>query len=249
VVSITNNDHYKVITLNNGSTINTKALVITTGVEYRHLPAEGAQDFTGAGVYYGAAMTEASICKGKSVFIVGGGNSAGQGAVYLSKFAKEVKILIRRPDLTSSMSSYLIDQINDIDNIEVIGHREVVKVCGDTDRIERLIIKNREEDTTYEVAADALFIFIGARPRTDWLAEGDIMRDDRGFVITGPELLSTTERRKSWTEERNPFLLETCRPGVFAAGDVRSGAKNRVASAVGEGAMAIKFVHEYLATI
>ncbi|MEL6140381.1 MAG: FAD-dependent oxidoreductase [Bacteroidota bacterium] len=249
VVSITTNDHYKTLSLDNGSTINTKALVITTGVEYRHLPAEGAEDFTGAGVYYGAAMTEANICKDKQVYIVGGGNSAGQGAVYLSKFAEEVKILIRRPDLSSSMSSYLIDQINDIDNIEVIGHREVVKVCGDTDRIERLVIKNREDDTTYEVHADALFIFIGARPRTDWLAEGDILRDKRGFVITGPEILSTGERRKTWQQDRNPYLLETCRPGIFAAGDVRSGAMNRVASAVGEGAMAIKFVHEYLATV
>ena len=176
-----------------------------------------------------------------------GGNSAGQGAVYLSKFAKHVTIIVRKPDLTSSMSSYLIEQIDNIDNITVQGYREVVKVCGDGDHIERLVLENTEDKSTEEVQADALFIFIGARPHTEWLERGQIMTDKRGFVITGRDLLASAERRKGWPLERNPFLLETCQPGIFAAGDVRSGAMNRVASAVGEGAMAIKFVHEYLA--
>lgn len=240
---------YKILTLDDGSQLTTRAVILTTGVQYRRLPAEGADDFTGAGVYYGAAMTEANACRGQRVFIVGGGNSAGQGAVYLSKFAKEVNILVRKPDLSSSMSSYLIDQINGIDNINVVGRREITKVCGEEGRLRRLVVHNLEDDSSQEEQADALFIFIGARPRTDWLASEAIMVDDRGFIITGRELLATSERRKSWREDRNPFLLETCQPGVFAAGDVRSGAMNRVASAVGEGAMAIKFVHEYLAQV
>lgn len=240
-------DNYKILTLDDGSRVKTKAVIVTTGVQYRHLPAEGADDFTGAGVYYGAAMTEANACRNKEVYVVGGGNSAGQGAVYLAKYATQVTILIRKPDLSSSMSSYLIDQINALDNVRVEGYRQIEKVCGEEDRLRELTIRNLQEDSTYTVPADALFIFIGARPRTDWLAAGEVMRDDRGFLITGRDLIATAERRKSWHEERDPFLLETCRPGIFAAGDVRSGAMNRVASAVGEGAMAIKFVHEYLA--
>ena len=240
-------DKYKILTLDDGSKVKTRSVILTTGVEYRHLPAEGADRFTGAGVYYGAAMTEAKACENQTIYIVGGGNSAGQGAVYLSKFAREVNILVRKPDLTSSMSSYLIEQIDEIPNIRVHGHREIVKVCGEGDHIERLVIKNLAEDFTFEVDADALFIFIGARPRTEWLQSGEVMTDKRGFVITGRDLLQSDVRRAGWPLERNPYLLETCQPGIFAAGDVRSGAMNRVASAVGEGAMAIKFVHQYLA--
>lgn len=238
---------YRVLKLDDGSQIKTKAVILTTGVEYRKLPAAGADRFAGAGVYYGAAMTEAKACENRKIFIVGGGNSAGQGAVYLSKFAREVNILIRKPDLTSSMSSYLIDQIDGIDNIHVHGFRQIEKVCGDDDHVERLVIQNLEDDSTFEEDADAVFIFIGARPRTDWIERGKILTDNRGFVITGRDLLTTEKRQRSWPLERSPFLLETCQPGVFAAGDVRSGAMNRVASAVGEGAMAIKFVHQYLA--
>lgn len=247
VADIRIQDNYKILTLDDGSEVQSRAVILTTGVEYRHLPAEGADKFTGAGVYYGAAMTEARACENQTLYIVGGGNSAGQGAVYLSKFAKEVNILVRRPDLTSSMSSYLIDQIDGIDNIHVHGFREIVKVCGDDDRVERLVIKNVSDDSTFETPADAVFIFIGARPRTEWIERGQIMTDKRGFVLTGRDIIATADRAKNWPLEREPFLLETCQPGIFAAGDVRSGAMNRVASAVGEGAMAIKFVHEYLA--
>jgi len=240
-------DNYKTLTLDDGSEVKTRALILTTGVQYRHLPAEGADKFSGAGVYYGAAMTEAKASENKLIYVVGGGNSAGQGAVYLSKFAREVHILIRRPDLTSSMSSYLIDQIDAIDNITVHGHREIKKVCGDDGRVAQLTIEDLQASSTYDTDADAVFIFIGARPRTEWIERGQIMTDERGFVVTGRDLTATAERAKSWPLERAPFLLETCQPGIFAAGDVRSGAMNRVASAVGEGAMAIKFVHEYLA--
>ncbi|WP_116125417.1 FAD-dependent oxidoreductase [Lewinella sp. IMCC34183] len=246
VTNIEIRDNYKILTLDDDSQVKTKTVILTTGVQYRMLEAEGADRFNGAGVYYGAAITEAKACENQNVFVVGGGNSAGQGAVYLSKFARHVTILIRKPDLTSSMSSYLIDQIDEIENITVQGYREVIKVCGDDDHLQRLVLQNLEDDSTYEIDADALFIFIGARPRTEWLEAGQIMTDKRGFVITGRDLLASPSRRKGWSLERNPFLLETCQPGIFAAGDVRSGAMNRVASAVGEGAMAIKFVHEYL---
>lgn len=247
VTSIETEGNYKKITLADNAIINSKSVIITTGVDYRRLPAEGVDQFTGAGVYYGAATTEAHGCRNKEVYIVGGGNSAGQGAVYLSQFAKKVNILIRKPDLSVSMSSYLIDQINAIDNIEVHGRRQVAKAQGDG-HLEHLCIENLDDGSLYEVRADSLFIFIGARPFTQWL-EGHVIRDKKGFVETGKELLQYEEFKKVWKKNREPFFLETCEPGIFAAGDVRAGAMNRVASAVGEGAMAIKFVHEYLAEI
>ena len=247
VTKIEVDGNYKKITLGDGNTINTRSVVVCTGVDYRRLPAEGADNFTGAGVYYGAAMTEANSCRNKTVYVVGGGNSAGQGAVYLSQFATEVNILIRKPDLTSSMSSYLIDQIDGIENIHVRPYRQVTKVCGETS-VERLVLENLEDKTHYEVPADALFIFIGARPYTDWIKE-QLICNEKGFIETGRELYRYYQFQKVWKRQREPLLLETCSPGIFAAGDVRAGAMNRVASAVGEGAMAIKFVHEYLAEI
>ncbi|MCR9101073.1 MAG: FAD-dependent oxidoreductase [bacterium] len=247
VSSISTDGQYKTIHLADGSTINTRAVVITTGVDYRKLPAEGAADLTGAGIYYGAAMTEANACRDKEVYIVGGGNSAGQGAVYLSQFAKIVRILIRKPDLTATMSSYLIDQINAIPNIEVHGRRQVLQAKGNG-HLEALLLENMEDQSAFEVPADALFIFIGARPYTDWL-DGQIIRNQKGYLKTGNDLMADPAFAKIWKRDREPFLLETCVPGIFAAGDVRAGAMNRVASAVGEGAMAIKFVHEYLAEV
>ncbi|MDX1941430.1 MAG: FAD-dependent oxidoreductase [Saprospiraceae bacterium] len=247
VISIETDNNYKILTLGDGSKISTKSVVITTGVDYRKLPASGVDNFTGAGIYYGAAMTEANACRNKKVYVVGGGNSAGQGAVYLSQFAEKVTILIRREDLSSTMSSYLIDQIKAIEKIEVIGGREVVETCGN-EHLQKLVIQNVDDNSTYDVEADALFIFIGAKPFTDWL-DDKLIRDQRGYLITGRDLLLDQRFNKVWKKEREPFLLETCMPGIFAAGDVRSGAMNRVASAVGEGAMAIKFVHEYLAEV
>ncbi len=247
VESIQIEGNYKKLTLADGSVVNTKSIILAMGVDYRRLPAGGAERFTGAGVYYGAAMTEAQACKGKKVFVVGGGNSAGQGAVYLSQFAEKVTIIIRREDLTSSMSSYLIDQINSIPNIEVAGKREVVEADGN-EHLEALRIQNVETGEVYTEPADVLFIFIGARPVTEWL-DDRLLLDQKGFLYTGRDLRQHPNYKKVWKHTREPFFLETCQPGIFAAGDVRSGAMNRVASAVGEGAMAIKFTHEYLAEI
>lgn len=170
VTDIEIQDDYKILTLDDDSQVRTRSVILTTGVQYRMLEAEGAEKFSGAGVYYGAATTEAKASENKDIFVVGGWNSAGQGAVYLSKCAQHVTILIRKPDLTGSMSSYLIDQIDAIDNITVQSYREVLKVCGDDDHVKQLMLLNTEDGTTEEVRPDALFIFIGARPRTEWLA-------------------------------------------------------------------------------
>jgi thioredoxin reductase (NADPH) len=238
---------YKTILLADGARIVARSIIITTGVDYRRLEGDGLEAFTGAGVYYGAAMTEAYACREKQVYIVGGGNSAGQAAVYLAQFANKVHILIRKPDLRSSMSAYLIDQINALPNIEVQGCREVAGAKGGN-HLEQLLIQDVSSGEHQEVSADALFIFIGARPFTDWLKR-HIIVSEKGYIETGRDLLRYPDFKKTWKREREPFFLETIRPGIFAAGDVRAGAMNRVASAVGEGAMAIKFVHEYLAEV
>jgi len=245
VTGIETQGQYKTVCLSDGNAVSTKSVIITTGVAYRRLPAPGVDDLAGAGVYYGAATTEANACLDKDVYVIGGGNSAGQGAVYLSKFAKRVHILIRRPDLSATMSSYLIDQINGIENIQVLGQSQVLGASGDG-YLKDIQIENMVDGSQRTADAGALFIFIGAKPYTDWLKDR-VIRNPRGFIETGKELELHASFKKVWKLERRPFLLETCIPGVFAAGDVRAGAMNRVASAVGEGAMAIKYVHEYLA--
>lgn len=241
---IRSNDQYKTIELANGQEINALSVVITTGVNYRKLDTKGVSDFTGAGIYYGSAMTEVQSCKNEQVYIVGGGNSAGQAAVYLAGFAEKVSIAIRGASPTKSMSQYLIDQIEDIDNIDVLPNTEVTNAFGDG-RLQELELTNSESGRPQKVKAAALFIFIGARPYTGWIGL-DILKNDRGFIETGRDLQGYDEFKKIWKLERSPFLLESSSPGIFAAGDVRAGAMNRVASAVGEGAMSIKFVHEYL---
>ena len=225
--------------------MNAKTIIISTGVDYRKHPAKGIDEFTGAGIYYGAATTEAASCENEEIYIVGGGNSAGQAAMYLSKFAKKVYIVVRKPDLSSSMSHYLIDQITATPTIEVIENTDITEVTGGK-RLSEVVLVNGDTGKEEKRSAAALFIFIGAKPMTDWL-HLDIIKDKRGFLETGPSLIRYKDFRKNWKLKRDPLLLETCIPGVFAAGDVRSGAMNRVASAVGEGSMAIKFVHEYLA--
>lgn len=245
VVSIEVNDGYKIIHLRDETMVKAKCIVITTGVVYRKLDVKGVSDFTGAGVYYGAAMTEAAECSNKEVYISGGENSAGQAAMYVANYAKHVTILIRRDSLTSSMSQYLIDQIDKTPNITVASHSEVVEAQGDT-HLERLHLKDTQTGEIREVVAHALFVFIGARPYTGWL-ESTILKTDRGFIETGKELMLNPEFKRVWHEKREAALLETCSPGIFAAGDVRACAMNRVASAVGEGAMSIKMIHEYLA--
>ena len=225
--------------------IRARAVILATGVDYRKLDEPGIAERTGAGVYYGAAMTEAAACADQDVYIVGGGNSAGQAAMYLSRFAARVRICIRGADLTKSMSAYLIEQIDQTPRIEVLSGTRVVGAGGEG-RLESLVLARGDERE--EVPAGALYIFIGARPYTDWLGDA-VATDPRGFVRTGADLAEEADFRTSWKLERSPLPLETGRPGIFAAGDVRAGAMNRVAAAVGEGAMAIKLVHEYLATV
>ena len=247
VKDIRQKDGYKKIILDNETCIDSHAVVITTGVDYRKLETKGIADFTGAGIYYGAAMTEAVAFREKEVFVVGGGNSAGQAAMYLSKFAKNVYILVRKADLVSTMSTYLIDQLATRPNIHVMGKKEISEACG-SGKLEELTIEDVETKNRETRKADALFIFIGARPYTDWIGL-DIIKDEKGFLETGRDLKTYSNFNKIWKQDRDPYLLETSCPGIFAAGDVRAGAMNRVASAVGEGSMAISFVHKYLAEV
>lgn len=247
VVNIELRDKYKIVHLEGGTEVPALSVIIATGVDYRQLDAKGIKDFTGAGVYYGAAMTEAHACMNKDVYIIGGGNSAGQSAMYLSQFAKNVYILIRRDSLRSSMSHYLIEQIEKTDNVTVLGKTEVVEARGDG-RLDEIVIKNSETNELRTVKTQSLFIFIGTRPYTDWIKSG-IIKNEKGFIETGRDLHIYKEFKPLWKLDREPYLLESSAPGIFAAGDVRAGSMNRVASAVGEGSMSIKFVHEYLAKI
>lgn len=247
VVDISTKDNYKILSLSNGPEIKTRTIIISTGVDYRTLEIKGINELTGAGVYYGAATAEAHSCKGKTVFVVGGGNSAGQSAMYLSGFAEKVNIVIRKNSLDSTMSRYLVDQINRTKNISLITNSMVIETIG-KNKLECITLQNIETGDLDTKEAAALFIFIGARPVTDWIRL-NIFRDSKGFIETGRDLFKSENLKKIWKLNRDPYPLETCIPGVFCAGDVRAGAMNRVASAVGEGAMAIKLVHEYLADI
>jgi thioredoxin reductase (NADPH) len=244
VTALEVNGAARTIRLSDGGEIGAKAIILATGVSYRQLPAPGCQEMTGAGVYYGAALTEAEGCKDQDVYVVGGANSAGQAAVYLARFAKSVTMLVRAPGLEASMSYYLIQQIKGIPNISIRVCTEVAEVHGD-DHLERLTLRDLARGTTEIVDAGQLFIFIGAAPRTSWL-DGVVARDAHGFVLAGPDV---DQEKTDWSLERPPYHLESSVPGVFVAGDVRFESAKRVASAVGEGAMAVMFVHSYLETL
>jgi len=232
------------VTFADGAFIDAHTVILATGVSYRRLDAPGLDELTGRGVYYGSALTEAAACLGQDVYVVGGANSAGQAAVYLARHAKSVTILVRGSSLETSMSYYLIRQIADIPSISVRVRTEVIEASGD-EHLERLTLRDTANGTTETVDAQLLFLFIGAAPLTDWL-DGVVVRDSLGFVVAGPDLSVGAERPRGWEPDRMPYHLETSIPGVFVAGDVRSESAKRVASAVGEGALAVMLVHRYL---
>jgi thioredoxin reductase (NADPH) len=216
-------------------------------VSIHKLEASGIERLTGAGVYYGAAVTEARYYKDQHVFVVGGANSAGQGALFFSRYASRVTMVVRRNSLQEGMSRYLVDQIRATPNVEVLPHSRVLEVHGE-ERLEAITLAAYETGETKKVPAAALFIFIGAIPRTEMVADL-VERNESGFILTGPDLLRDGRRPKQWKPKRDPFLLETSVPGIFAAGDVRQGVVRRVASAVGEGAIAVTSMHQYLRTV
>jgi thioredoxin reductase (NADPH) len=241
VVSLEQRGSAHAVTFADGAELATHSVILATGVAYRTLGAPGLAELTGRGVYYGSASTEATACAGRDVYIVGGANSAGQAAVFFARQARTVHLLVRAPTLQLSMSHYLIEQLAGIANIQVHTCTEVAGGAGE-EHLERLTLRHTNSGESWEVSAQWLFVFIGAAPRTDWLP-ADLARDQRGFVLTGPDLGG---RPKGWSLDRDPYHLETSVPGVFAAGDVRAESVKRVASAVGDGAMAVTLVHRYL---
>jgi thioredoxin reductase (NADPH) len=235
----------RLLRFGDGTSIAAHTVVLATGVSYRMLDAPGLAELTGSGVFYGSASTEAPSCSGQDVYLVGGANSAGQAAIHFARYADRVHLLIRGADLRRSMSQYLIDQIEQSANIEVHPYTEVAAGEGD-EHLERLVLRDPRSGQTRTVETSWLFIFIGAEPRTEWL-EGAVARNEFGFVLTGPDLLRDGARPPGWSLPRDPYHLESSLPGVFAAGDARAESVKRVASAVGEGAMAVALVHRYLA--
>ena len=246
-VSARTEGSYRIIKLGDGNEISCHALMVATGVQWRRLEAPGVEKLQGAGVYYGGGATEALSCKGEIIYVVGGANSAGQAAMNFAKYAEKVVILVRGEGLAATMSQYLIDQVQRTPNIQIWSHASVAEVHGDK-RLEEISVLCSDTDRIDRVPANSMFIFIGALPRTDWLA-GLVERDDRGFILTGPDLIKNGERPRGWTLDRDPFLLETNVPGIFAVGDVRHGSVKRVASGVGEGSVAVQFIHQYLSKV
>ena len=238
---------YRSVTLADNRTVSCHALIIASGVSVRRLDAPGIENFTGAGVYYGAAISEAANYRGEHVVVVGGANSAGQAAMYFARFASKVTMVVRGSSLDAGMSQYLIDQIQAADNIEVRTQSEVAAVHG-SERVETIDVINNSLGTTEALSAAALFLFIGAKPHTDFLGE-TIERNSAGFILTGPDLVQDGGLPEGWALKRDPYLLETNVPGIFAVGDVRQGVVRRVASAVGQGSTAISMVHQYLKTV
>ena len=241
VGTIRREDPYRTVVLDDGSELSCQAVVVATGVSYRQLDVPGAAHLAGRGVYYGAATTEAVLYRDAEVAVIGAGNSAGQAAVHLSRFASRVHLVVRGGDVREGMSAYLVDQLEAIENVEIHTGADCRELRG-SDHLEAVVFATDGGDL--ELVVSAAFVFIGQQPRTAWL-DGIVARDERGFVLTGPQV----GREQGWSLAREPFLLESSLPGLFAAGDVRHDSVKRIASAVGEGAMAVRFVHEYLASL
>lgn len=235
---------YRVVKLSNGQELAAHSVVIAAGVQWRRLDISGIDHLTGAGVYYGAAITESSSCKDEDVYIVGGANSAGQAAVHFSEVARSVTMIVRGDSLSKSMSHYLVERVKTIPNIFVVPNAEVTAVCG-SERLEQITIQHYDTGVVEKLPAAALFIFIGAEPHTEWL-DGIVRRDSKGFLVTGTNLIDNGKRPAAWTIDRDPYLLETSVPGIFAVGDVRDGAVRRVANSVGEGSIVLYFIRQYL---
>ncbi|MEU1576428.1 FAD-dependent oxidoreductase [Streptomyces collinus] len=244
VTALEVNGAARIVRFSDGSAVAAHSVILATGVSYRQLAAPGCEDLTGCGVYYGSALTEAPACQGQDVYIVGGANSAGQAAMYLSRGAKSVTLLVRGASLAASMSHYLVQQIEESPNIRVRARTVVEEAHGDG-RLERLTLRDVDSGETEQVDAQWVFVFIGAAPLTGWL-DGTVLRDERGFILAGPDLTADGRPPEGWELDRPPYHLETNVPGVFVAGDARSESAKRVASAVGEGAMAVMLVHRYL---
>jgi thioredoxin reductase (NADPH) len=248
VVGVRVDGQYRIVTLADGSEVSCHALLITAGVSYRRLDAPGVERLTGAGIYYGGALSEAIATKGESVYIVGGGNSAGQAAVHFATYASCVTILIRGDDLgKAGMSQYLVDRIEQTPNIRVWKNASVVEALGET-HLEALRVSDSSTGQVHSVPASAMFIFIGAEPYTQWV-DGLLAHDPGGYLLTGSDLEAAKNGAARWPLQRQPFLLETNVPGIFGAGDIRHKSIKRIASATGEGAMAVSFVHQYLSTL
>jgi thioredoxin reductase (NADPH) len=247
VVEIKRNDPYRTIKLSDESEISCKAVLIAAGMEVRRLDAPGVEQLAGSGVFYGAALSEAATYRDRDVFIIGGANSAGQGAMFFSRYARNVKMLIRGSKLSAGMSQYLVDRIHDTPNVEVIANSVVVSVSGEG-RLESITVENVITHDRCEFPAAGMFIFIGTAPRTGIVA-GLVERDAQGFILTGRDLMIDGRPPRDWPLKRDPFLFETSVPGVFAAGDARKGSGKRVASAVGEGSATVSMIHEYLETV
>ncbi|MGJ5814445.1 FAD-dependent oxidoreductase [Paludibaculum fermentans] len=235
---------YRVVRLSNGQELAAHSVVIAAGVQWRRLDVPGMEQLTGAGIYYGAATTEAASCKDEDVYIVGGANSAGQAAVHFAEVARSVTMIVRGDALSKSMSHYLVQRIETIPNISVMPNAEVESVCGEG-RLQEISVRRFPDKRVEKLPASALFIFIGAEPHTEWL-DGVVRRDQKGFLLTGANVLSEGKRPAGWKMDRDPYLLETSVPGVFAVGDVRDGAVRRVANSVGEGSIVLYFIRQYM---
>ncbi len=247
VAQIRRVDPFRTVKLADGTELFGRTMLISSGMEVRRLDVPGIADLVGVGVYYGAALTEASTYRNQDVYVVGAGNSAGQGAMFFSRYARKVTLVVRGESLADNMSRYLVDRINDSDNVEVITKTTVAGVKG-SGKLETITLGDPSTGLTKEVPAAALFVFIGTAPRTNFVA-GVLERDAQGFILTGRDLIVEGKRPKGWNLDRDPFLFETSIPGIFAAGDVRHGSGKRVAAAVGEGSATVSMLHQYLATV